>query len=466
MTRFRTVPIRSQHRGEPPLRMTSLSTPSRGVHHWLLHAGSSTVVCAFIFLAWRSHHGGVNLTSYAAAITVAWLGFLLAWRTDRVHLLASPRTLILWALAARLAAGISLPVLEDDPWRYLWDGYQTAVHGTPYGTPPADSFADPNVPASLQRVLDRINHPDLPTVYGPTAQLAFFASYGVAPGQLWPWKWILFVADAGVGLLLVRSRISGAGLFWALCPLVLQSTFVSAHIDGLGVALALGAVFASRSKRPALSAFLLAAAFGVRPIAILLSPWILARNRRAWLICLMGILALHAPFQWLGGWGLTPDVLARLQSWEFNSSLFAVVRATVGTELSHWICGALFAGFWVWCASQPLRQRPDPLTLPPSSVPGDWVFGVLWLASPVVNPWYLLWLAPFVALRPSIWGVTALAAVALSYATGLRLGTPELGNFGHPAWLRPVEYGAIIAALVLDYTRRRRSRGPEEPPCD
>jgi hypothetical protein len=71
------------------------------------------------------------------------------------------------------------------------------------------------------------------------------------------------------------------------------------------------------------------------------------------------------------------------------------------------------------------------------------------LLSTTVNPWYLLWLLPFLALRPSLPGLVALAAVTLSYVTGLNLGDPALGNFEHPVWLRPLEYGLVAAALLL-----------------
>ena len=87
---------------------------------------------------------------------------------------------------------------------------------------------------------------------------------------------------------------------------------------------------------------------------------------------------------------------------------------------------------------------------------GDWVFGVFFLLSAVVNPWYLLWLLPFVAIFPSIPGVTALVVVTLSYMHGLNLPGTNLGPYEHPNWVRLVEIAAVgIAALVQVYWRRR-----------
>ena len=83
------------------------------------------------------------------------------------------------------------------------------------------------------------------------------------------------------------------------------------------------------------------------------------------------------------------------------------------------------------------------------------MFGTLLLCSATVNPWYLLWLAPFVAWRPTPAGLAALALVSLSYLTGLNLGWPTLDNFAHPWWVRPLEYGGIGIAAVAGWWRAR-----------
>ena len=73
----------------------------------------------------------------------------------------------------------------------------------------------------------------------------------------------------------------------------------------------------------------------------------------------------------------------------------------------------------------------------------------------MVNPWYLLWVLPFAAIRPSAWAWTASVAVLLSYATGLNLQDMNMHPFGHPWWVRPVEYGAIALAVVAGMVSRR-----------
>ena len=86
---------------------------------------------------------------------------------------------------------------------------------------------------------------------------------------------------------------------------------------------------------------------------------------------------------------------------------------------------------------------------------GDWLYGAFLAASPVINPWYLLWLLPFAAIVPSVWAWTASVAILLGYVTGLTLNDYDLQLYQHPSWIRPLEFGLILLALAYDLFRRR-----------
>ncbi len=87
----------------------------------------------------------------------------------------------------------------------------------------------------------------------------------------------------------------------------------------------------------------------------------------------------------------------------------------------------------------------------------DLLYGCLFLFAPVVNPWYLLWLLPFVCAHPSAWGVAALASISLSYSHGLFLQLPELVPYQHPGWVRPAEIGVVgLAWLASQWICRPR----------
>ena len=70
------------------------------------------------------------------------------------------------------------------------------------------------------------------------------------------------------------------------------------------------------------------------------------------------------------------------------------------------------------------------------------------LLSPVLNPWYLVWLVPFAAVGPTRRAVALLIVIPLSYATGLNLGDPALETYAQPDWVRPIEFGIVILATL------------------
>ena len=83
----------------------------------------------------------------------------------------------------------------------------------------AEFFVDPEVPANFYGVLDRINHPELPTIYGPTTQGVFLLGYWLRPGSIVALQTLLTLVDfATIGLLLslasagqVMLRLVSAG---------------------------------------------------------------------------------------------------------------------------------------------------------------------------------------------------------------------------------------------------------------
>jgi hypothetical protein len=199
--------------------------------------------------------------------------------------------------------------------------------------------------------------------------------------------------------------------------------------------------------------------------ALPLVPFLLRRNWRAWGVFAATVAALYAPFCLQGSSADLAGLRAMAGEWEFNSSIYAGVAHWLGSAGAHWLgsagarwlCLGVFAIFWSglllrWDRLAPAGETGTPLNWPP----GDLIFGGLFLLSPTVNAWYLVWLLPFVATRMSAAGVTALAVVTLSYVTSGNLGLPGAGLFEHPAWVRPVEFGCIGAALAADLWRKFR----------
>ena len=181
------------------------------------------------------------------------------------------------------------------------------------------------VPVMFRGILDQINFPELPTIYGPVLQFVFLLGYAVGPGSVAPLQAIFVLADLlAIGLLL-RLAPARSVLLYAWCPLVVKEIAFTAHPDGFAVCLLLAAVALSRRERLFAAAGLLALSAGAKALALPLVPFVLLRARFAHWLTFYGVLALlYLPFEWRGGTDLsTLFVFAR--EWEFNASGFRVL---------------------------------------------------------------------------------------------------------------------------------------------
>ncbi|MCY4075833.1 MAG: hypothetical protein OXH04_10445 [Acidobacteria bacterium] len=416
--------------------------------------------CALAYggLAWLARQPGEpplgSFLGIAAGASLLTFG-LYAYLCRRPTGALTVGRLLGWAVVFRICGLAGGPIYEDDFYRYLWDGYRFAQAGTPYGVAPEAFFTDPTVPAAFQRVLDQVNYPELPTIYGPVTELLFLAAYGLRPGSVAALQALVVVADlAAIGLLL-RLAPPRAVLLYAWCPLVIKEVAFTAHPDIAAVALLLAAVALARRDRLRAAAVCLGLAVGAKVLAALLVPYVLARARPSdWAVFAAVLAALYAPFVWQGGTDLA-TLLVFAREWEFNAAVFGLLSPWMPAPLARAACGAALAGGLAWYYA---RYRREPATIPR----GDWIYGALLALWPVVNPWYLLWLLPFAAIRPSAWAWTASVAVLLAYVTGLNLDDLHMDPFAHPAWVRPVEYGLILLALAYD-VRRSAIRGSARP---
>jgi len=438
---------------------------------WKVDAAGALSACAYVLLLVLSRSKqDVHIAAFLGIMFTAWALLGLAC-TGKAPI---PATRIwLWAIVFRIIGFFGQPVLEDDWYRYLWDGAVFATTGNPYDQPPGMFFGDPDVPPRLQPILDGINHPDVPTIYGPVCQVVFLISYWIAPGKLWPLKLMFIGADlVALGLLASMVKNIVARLFtyqraapgllgwivsnrllllYAWCPLLIKEVSFTAHPDILGIAFLIAALTVGRPRSVAIFCAL---AVGTKILAGLIAVLLLMRlPKRNWLTFGAVLAGLYFPFLVQGSFGDWAALRQFVGSWEFNSTLYGVMAIWMGTTAAKVICAALFLIFYVLYSWKWLRLA-DPHSAPRlcEALPrGDWVFGVFFLLSAVVNPWYLLWMLPFVAIFPTAAGITALVVISVAYAHGLNLPGSNLGPYDHPTWVRVVEVVTIFVAGSLPY---------------
>ncbi|HVT18905.1 MAG TPA: hypothetical protein VHQ90_22305 [Thermoanaerobaculia bacterium] len=403
----------------------------------------------------------------------------LSWSARRLELArASGR-----AFAAAVLAGallLRLPMLplpltlSDDALRYLWDGKVAAAGYNPYAlTPQAEALT-----LLRDEAWQRVPHPQVPTVYPPLS-IAAFSIAARLPNPILAWKALVTAADLlGCWLLLgLARRLSippQRTVWYAWNPLVALEVAGMGHVDALGVAAALGAVFCltGLARRqplatdekcvPAASPRDACAARGIWAAATWMAAGVLAkllplaallmwsrqsrRPARVLIAVLVMAAAAGLPVVVATG-GLPRGLVTYAVSWEFNGPLFeplwrlldaagaapaaarlldAAKRASGEYTLFNPLYPFLYpqlmakvllgAGMVAAVAASLGQVRPARGT--------GKLFAWLLLLSATVYPWYLLWVLPWAALyRHTAW-LALSGLILLSYlpqATGLHL---------------------------------------------
>ncbi len=363
-------------------------------------------------------------------------------RLDR----ASLRLALGFAIVFRLAALAAPPSLSDDLYRYLWDGRVLASGVNPYRHPPAA--------AELVTLRDghhaAINHPELPTIYPPAAQVVFA---GVA--TVWPAPIGIKAAMAVMDLLalaalalLLRALGLPAGrlVVQAWCPLVILEFAGMGHVDAIGIALLTGALAALAAARHRLALAALGAAALAKLFPLLLVPAFLARTpRRAWFVLPLVLAAGVLPFA-AHGVDPTGSLGTFAARWRGNDVAFAGLVALTGSpDTAKGLALLLLGGVLAACRLRRASLESTALAAMTAAL----------LLSPVLHPWYLTWIVPLLAVRPEPALVAWTGSIALAYLAVSR--ELAVGVYEVRPWVRGLEFAIPLAIGVL-------SRAGPSPP--
>ena len=408
-------------------------------------------------LTWLSQSPLVPQSQFMFFIALAWSALISALFLSRSQPQQQPppwRLIMGYALFARAICCLALPIYEDDGARYLWDGWMTITARDPYALPPAHWFTAGGLPIWTGPVLDTINHPDLPTIYGPGCQLGFMLAACLKAGSWWAWKVILGGAELATLCLVSRKFPPHAILVYAWCPLGLCETWINGHPDALAV-LPLTAAFIIFHSRPWLAGTLLGIALATRlhlvPIALV---FVVLGGWRIGFTAGLAVISLYLPFMVMGSDPGLHTTMIMAATWEFNSFLPAILRPWCGVHtvpIANVVsmCGTV--AIVILC-----RQRKTQLADTVLVTTCWWLFCAL-----VVNPWYVVALLPFAAYRLQPWVLGIMAALPLSYVRGITTADGVLLPFDHAWWIRPGEV-AIAIGLGLLLARALVGGRPDE----
>jgi len=349
--------------------------------------------------------------------------------------------------------------------------------------------------------------------------LSAIADAGVALLAMWIAGWRPKARERGVA----GRRWAVAGTIYGFSPLACIETGMSGHLEPvaliptlLAVALLGGRARSSPGEGcdapvprsgSVLGSVSLGAACALKLAPLLLIPALARRARWAISIAPLVLLALYVPFLIADGWKSVETLDAFARRWEGNAGLFALIRSgateAIGAlfgvsrpdEIVHVPCldgiaRAAHGTFFSLHKDSALDPtRPASFTLGDLSLAAakliaaaalvavvarsvvrrleparaaEWAIGALVLLTPVLHPWYILWVLPFAAIRGS-WPWIALACASfLSYLPLDRWRAT--GEWIAPSWVPWVEWGALFSAAAVHlWIRRGRSPSARRP---
>jgi len=394
-----------------------------------------------------------------ASLTLAGIAYLFATR-EFFACPALPRRLVIFGLvlaAVWHGAFLRLPVgPDDDIHRYVWDGRLQRLGYNPYLVIPSD----PSSKALHTDETRNLNNPDLPSPYPPGAEL-FFRAVTSIHESVFALRLAFFICELGIVILLLdllRKMGRGAHLVLAFAwnPLLAIEVAGSGHIDILGALLLVMSVAALLRGWRGIAALGFSGAVAVKFLPIVVMPfyWKRIRIRDAVLGAALFAL-LYVPFLDHGRIPLG-SLGAYVQGFRFNGPVFAALD---GLASPRWLTGlAVLIGLVTAVTIRRFVPQNSPEVF-------AWPMAASLFCAPVVFPWYLLWLLPFLT-SPStllilIWTVSIIPTYVMWHFRTIGLSWGAL-----PGWVMILEYGCVaLTGVILLLHRISQPRVPHSS-CD
>ena len=348
------------------------------------------------------------------------------------------------------------PGADDDIHRYVWDARLQRFGYNPYLVVPSDPVLS-GLHTSETRTL---NNPDLPSPYPAGAELFFRAATAIHE-SIFAVKLVFVVCDLVIVFVLLdvlRGTRQGAHLVlvYAWNPLLAIEVAGSGHIDIVGALLLVVSAAALVRRWRATAAVALGLAIAVKLLPIVLLPlyWKRVRIRDGALAAAVAGL-LYVPFL---NHGRIPigSLGTYVRSFRFNGLVFAALDQVAPPQLLAGLAVLVGLVTATWLRSRSAEWSSGVLA---------WPMAASLVCAPVVYPWYLLWLLPFLQSRSTlpiiIWTVSIIPTYVVWHLRAL--GRPWLV----PGWVLLLEYGCVaMTAAVILLRRTTRPAAPQGGSAD
>lgn len=338
--------------------------------------------------------------------------------------------IIVSGLLVRIILIPAYPVVEDDFYRYLWDGAVTANGINPYEYSPKEALegnTEREVPEILKQlseesgeIIHGINHPHIRTIYPPLSQIIFTLCYFIFPWKIWGLKVFLLLFDLAALLLFYKllkkynKPVIFIFFYW-LNPIIIHEFYAAAHMDVLLFPFLLLLLFFVTGSSNLFSSIFLSAAAGIKLWPIVFIPvvfrnlWSDKKKLILYLFITAALILLIFMPVLLTVFDRSLGFVVYAQSWTNNEAVFKILLFIIKKinlifginygntlQITRWVTGLFFIIFLFFITRRKIEQPEDyfeKFLL---------IAAVLFFISPTQFPWYFSWVIPFLVFRPKV----------------------------------------------------------------
>jgi len=354
-----------------------------------------------------------------------------------------PAFIIITGIIFRITVIPAAPTTSPDVFRYIWEG-KIIEHGVnPYQVPP-DAHMLNQYHSDLW---EKIGFKNMTSIYPPFAQIAFLIGYKISGESVWGLKVVYLIFEIITLLILLKllklKKINpGYIILYAWLPIPIMEYFINAHIDAVGITFFILFLYYIEKGRNKLSAVFFALSILVKFYPLMLFPLLIKKIGIKKLASFISIFVLttlffYAPFL-TSDFAVKNSLTTYILRWEFNGSVYNLIKMFSDQNLSRIICGILLM---VSIITISFKYR--------DFVNGT--FGVLLsfvIFATTIYPWYLGWIA---ALNPVL---NFYSVLSLLFTSNFSNFTP-MGKVWQEYWrVLLIEYLPFFLLLYIDLRNR------------
>ncbi len=343
------------------------------------------------------------------------------------------------------------PIGSDDIYRYMWDG-KVQVNGiNPYLYKPIDKELNELHSNILPT---KMNFKEMRTVYFPLSQWLFYVGYKISGENFWAYKILIFISIITTIFLLYKILLklkleNKRLLFFILSPLIYFQFSLDGHLDAYGLPLLISSLYFYINGKKLISAVFLGLSFSVKPIAVVLIP-IFFLNENSFsdkikflIVNLFSFLIQFIPYVFSSNPFEAFFIFSK--NWMYNGFIFTTINSFFhNNQLSRLIT-------WLLLLISLLPIYFSKIELIKKIY---FAITLMIIFSPVVHPWYLIWVLVLIPLVDLTSGFYLVSAISL---TSITIYIYKMTGVWKDFYLvQMIEFIPTILLMIYDFFKTSR----------